>query len=133
MSRAITTLTSDTNAALFAARRGAIVLSATVLIALCAHVALPLGFTPVPLTLGPLAVLIVGLALSPRRAAATLAVYLAEGIMGLPVFAPGAAGDAGLAHLIGPTGGYLVSYPLAVALISALWRSRRHERRSVTS
>lgn len=101
-------------------RRGAIVLSASALVALCAHVALPLYFTPVPLTLGPLAVLLVGLMLSPRMAASALAAYLSEGALGLPVFVPSPL--TGLAHLLGPTGGYLLAYPLAAALISFLWR-----------
>ncbi len=101
-------------------RRSAIVLSASALVAVCAHVALPLYFTPVPLTMGPLAVLLVGLALSPRMAAASLAAYLAEGALGLPVFVPSPLN--GLAHLLGPTGGYLFAYPLVAALVSFLWR-----------
>jgi biotin transport system substrate-specific component len=103
-------------------RPAGIVLAGSALVAVCAHVALPLVFTPVPLTLGPLAVLLLGLLLSPRLAAATLAAYLAEGALGLPVFAPGPLTSSGLAHLLGPTGGYLVAYPFAVALVSLLWR-----------
>jgi len=90
--------------------------------AVCAHLALPLYFTPVPLTLAPFAVLLLGLALSPRLATATLCAYLAEGMLGLPVFAPGPALPSGPAHLLGPTGGYLLAYPLAAALISFAWR-----------
>lgn len=101
-------------------RSGGIVLGGSALVAVCAHIALPLYFTPVPLTLGPFAVLLLGLLLSPRLAAATLGAYLVEGAIGLPVFAPGS--DAGLAHLLGPTGGYLFSYPAAAALISFLYR-----------
>jgi biotin transport system substrate-specific component len=56
--------------------------------------------------------------LSPRLAAATVGAYLLEGAAGLPVFAPGFALGAGLAHLLGPTGGYLMSYPAAAALVS---------------
>jgi biotin transport system substrate-specific component len=55
--------------------------------------------------------------LSPRLAAATLGAYLLEGAAGLPVFAPGFALGAGMAHLLGPTGGYLMSYPAAAALV----------------
>lgn len=98
------------------------VLAGSALVAVCAHIALPLYFTPVPLTLGPFAVLILGLLLSPRLGAATLGVYLLEGAIGLPVFAPGPSAAAGLAHLLGPTGGYLLSYPAATALISLLYR-----------
>jgi biotin transport system substrate-specific component len=104
-------------------RSAGIVLAGTAFIAACAHIALPLYFTPVPLTLQPFAVLTLGLLLSPRLAAATLIAYLGEGALGLPVFSPGVAGALGLAHLLGPTGGYLLSYPLAGALISVLWRS----------
>jgi biotin transport system substrate-specific component len=104
--------------------RGAgIVLAGSLLVALCARVALPLPFTPVPLTLQPFAVLALGMLLAPRLAAATLAAYLLEGAAGLPVFAPGVAGMSGFAHLIGPTGGYLLSYPIAAFAVAALWRA----------
>jgi biotin transport system substrate-specific component len=92
------------------------------MVALCAHLSIPLYFTPVPLSLGSFAVLLLGLLLSPRLAAATLGAYLAEGALGLPVFAPSPLLLTGPAHLIGPTGGYLLSYPLAAALIAFLWR-----------
>jgi biotin transport system substrate-specific component len=94
-------------------RATGIVLAGSALVAVCAHVALPLYFTPVPLLLG--------LLLPPRLAAATLAAYLAEGALGLPVFAPSPA-IPGVAHLVGPTGGYLLAYPVAAMLISVLWR-----------
>jgi biotin transport system substrate-specific component len=103
-------------------RSAGIVLAGSALVAVCAHLALPLYFTPVPLSLAPFAVLLLGLLLSPRLAATTLAAYLAEGALGLPVFAPGPLGSGGPAHLVGPTGGYLLAYPLAAALISFLWR-----------
>jgi biotin transport system substrate-specific component len=99
-----------------------IVLSGSALVAVCSHVALPLWFTPVPLTLQPFAVLLLGLVLAPRLAATTLLAYLAEGAIGLPVFAPGLALFSGLAHLFGPTGGYLLAYPAAAILISFLYR-----------
>jgi biotin transport system substrate-specific component len=99
-----------------------IVLSGSALVAVCSHVALPLWFTPVPLTLQPFAVLLLGLVLTPRLAATTLLVYLGEGAIGLPVFAPGFAFSSGLAHLFGPTGGYLLAYPAAAMLISSLYR-----------
>jgi len=103
-----------------------IVLLASAFVALCAQVAVPLYFTPVPLTLQPFAVLLIGLLLSPRLAGASLFAYLAEGALGLPVFAPGPGSAPGLAHLFGPTAGYLLSYPFAAMLISVLYqRSRR--------
>jgi biotin transport system substrate-specific component len=106
-------------------RAPGIVLGGSVLMAICAHLALPLYFTPVPLTLAPFAVLLLGLFLTPRLAAATLGAYLVEGAIGLPVFAPTPLMSGGLAHLLGPTGGYLMAYPPAAALISFLWRRSR--------
>jgi biotin transport system substrate-specific component len=106
-------------------RAAGIVVLGSAFVAVCAHVALPLFFTPVPLTLQPFAVLLLGLLLSPRLAAATLVAYLGEGALGLPVFSPGLVGLSGLAHLFGPTGGYLLAYPLAAMLISFLFRYSR--------
>ncbi len=103
-------------------RAAGIVLLASLLVAACAHIALPLYFTPVPLTLQPFAVLLVGLLLSPRLAGLSLLAYLGEGAAGLPVFAPGPASAPGLAHLFGPTGGYLLAYPVAAMVIAMLYR-----------
>jgi biotin transport system substrate-specific component len=103
-------------------RSSGIVLAGSALVAICSHISLTLWFTPVPLTMQPFAVLLIGLLLAPRLASATLAAYLVEGAMGLPVFAPGFGFGAGLAHLFGPTGGYLLSYPFAALLISYIWR-----------
>jgi biotin transport system substrate-specific component len=103
-------------------KSAAIVLAGSALAAICARVSIPLYFTPVPLSLAPFAVLLLGLLWSPRMAAATFVAYLTEGAIGLPVFAPSALATSGLAHLFGPTGGYLLSYPLAAMLISYLWR-----------
>ena len=103
-------------------RTGSLMLAGTALLAVSSHIALPLWFTPVPLTLQPFAVILLGLLLSPRVAAATLGAYLLEGAAGLPVFAPGLAFGAGLAHLLGPTGGYLMSYPAAAAVVAWMWR-----------
>jgi biotin transport system substrate-specific component len=102
-------------------KQGGIVLAGSLFVAVCAHLALPLYFTPVPLTLAPFAVLLLGLLLRPSLAAATFGAYLLEGAAGLPVFAPTPA-LSGMAHLLGPTGGYLLSYPLAAALIAFLVR-----------
>jgi|SRR6516165_6907786 len=96
------------------AKQAAIVVSASLLVALCARVTVPLPFTPVPLTLQNFGVLVVGLLLGSRRGFAALALYLAEGASGLPVFNP--AGPGGIAQLFGPTGGYLMSYPFVAAL-----------------
>ena len=96
--------------------------AATVVIALAAHVAFPLPFTPVPFTLQPLAVLGVGLAFGPVGGFLTLLAYLAEGASGLPVFSP--AGPGGVAQLFfGPTSGYLLAYPLVAAIAGGLTRA----------
>lgn len=95
------------------ARRGGLVVGATLFIAVCAHVTLPLPFTPVPLTLQNFAVLLVGLILGSRAGFAALVLYLAEGAAGLPVFNP--AGVGGLAQLVGLTGGFLLAYPFMAA------------------
>lgn len=95
-------------------RRSLAVLLGVALVALGAQAAVPLPGTPVPLTLQVPAVLIVGALLGPRLGAASMVVYLALGAAGLPLFAP--TGVPGVARLIGPTGGYLLAYPLAAAL-----------------
>jgi biotin transport system substrate-specific component len=87
------------------------------LVALAAQVAVPLSFTRVPLTLQPLAVLVVGGLLGATGGVAALVLYIAAGASGLPVFAGGAAGAA---HLLGPTGGYLLAYPVAAGLVGWL-------------
>lgn len=92
-----------------------LVISGSLLVALAARVSLPLPFTPVPLTLQNLAVLLVGLLLGRRAGFAALVLYLAEGAAGLPVFSP--TGPGGIAQLLGPTGGYLIAYP-AVAFFA---------------
>jgi biotin transport system substrate-specific component len=93
---------------------------ATALVAICAHIAVPLGFTPIPVTMQTFAVLLLGLLFSPGAAVACLALYLVEGALGLPVFSP--HGPGGIAQLFGPGGGYLLSYPLAAGLASLLYR-----------
>lgn len=95
-----------------------LVLSGSLLVALCAQVSLPLPFSPVPVTGQTFAVLLLGAFLGPRRAAAALVLYLAEGAAGLPVFAPG--GLPGVARFLGPTGGYLLAFPLAAFLVGWL-------------
>ena len=87
------------------------VLGGSVFIALSAQVAVPLPFTPVPVTGQTLAVLLVGALMGRVRAAICVAAYLTEGALGLPVFA---GGGVGVAHLIGPTGGYLLGFMPAV-------------------
>ena len=105
------------------AGRSFLAISATVLVALCAHVSVPLYFTPVPVTLQTMAVILVGLTLGPALGSAALLLYLAEGAIGLPVFSPN--GPGGIAQLLGPTAGYLFSYPLAAAAAGGVVRAVR--------
>jgi biotin transport system substrate-specific component len=99
------------------------VVLATGLVAVCAHISVPLGFTPVPVTMQTFAVLLLGLLLAPGPAFACLTLYLLEGAAGLPVFSP--HGPGGMLQLLGPTGGYLLSYPFAAAMASVLYRRWR--------
>src|ERR1700720_4515112 len=99
-------------------RRTVAVVLGTALVAFAAQVAVPIPGTPVPVTLQPLAVLIVGGLLRPALGASSLVLYLLFGAAGLPVFTP--FGLPGVARLIGPTGGYLLAYPLAAAIVGRL-------------
>ena len=108
----------------------ALVFSGSAIVALSAQFTFWLPFTSVPITGQTFAVLLVGAALGSRRGALAMALYLAEGAMGLPVFAHG--GLVGFAHLVGPTGGYLWSYPLAAWVVGRLAESG-WDRRPVTA
>lgn len=98
-----------------------LVISASLLIAAAAQVSVVLPFTPVPMTLQPMAVLLVGALLGSRRGAAAAALYLLEGAAGLPFFAAGKGGYIWL--VAGPTAGYLLSYPLVAGVVG--WLSER--------
>jgi biotin transport system substrate-specific component len=104
-------------AALLAGRRIFAIALGALLVALAAQVIVPVPFSPVPMTLQPLAVLVVGGVLGASAGLSGLVLYLVLGILGLPVFA---AGASGVLHLAGPTGGYLLAFPLAAALTGAL-------------
>ncbi|MGE5325929.1 MAG: biotin transporter BioY, partial [Deltaproteobacteria bacterium] len=93
------------------------IFSFSLLTALLAQVAIPLPFTPVPLTGQTFAVLLSGAVLGSRRGFLSQLLYLAQGAAGLPVFAGGAFS---VAYMLGPTGGYLLSFPLAAGLIGLL-------------
>lgn len=108
---AIHTLNPPQDRMFEASRQVALVVGASLFVALCARITIPLiPLTPVPLTVQNLGVLLVGLLLGSRRGFAALVLYLAEGAVGLPVFNP--TGLGGLAQLHGPTGGFLMVYPL---------------------
>jgi biotin transport system substrate-specific component len=114
------------------ALKAAAVLFVTVLTAAAAQISIPLPFTPVPLTLQPMVVLLGGAALGPRLGMTSQILYLMAGIAGLPVFAASAVLPQGPLRLLGPTGGYLMSYPFAAWLTGWL-ASRGFDRRYLTS
>jgi biotin transport system substrate-specific component len=87
-------------------------------LAAASQVAIPIPGTPVPLTLQPLVVMLAGLWLGPVAGAASMVLYLVAGMIGLPVFQP--FGAPGMARLFGPTGGYLLAYPVAAALVGKI-------------
>jgi biotin transport system substrate-specific component len=118
--------------ALDRALKVAAVLFVTALTALAAQVSVPLPFTPVPFTLQPMVVLLGGAALGARLGMASQVLYLTLGIAGFPVFAASAVLPQGIFRLLGPTGGYLMSYPFAAWLTGAL-AERRFDRRYLTS
>lgn len=108
-------------------REIALILAGTALLAVCAQIGNPL--VPVPATLQTFAVLLIGATFGAKRAAVTTLAYLAEGALGLPVFA---ASGAGLVKLVGPTAGYLWSFPAAAFAIGYLME-RGCDRRFVTA
>jgi biotin transport system substrate-specific component len=99
------------------ARRGASIALGALAVALAAQVVVPVPLSPVPMTLQPLAVLAVGGLLGAAEGVSALVLYLILGAVGLPVFA---AGGSGALHFIGPTGGYLLAFPVAAGITGAL-------------
>lgn len=93
------------------------VVVASLFVAVCAQIEIRLSFTPVPLSGGTLGVLYAGALLGSRRGAAAVALYLLEGASGLPVFSGGAVG---VGHIIGPTGGYLLGFPVGAFVTGGL-------------
>jgi biotin transport system substrate-specific component len=115
-----------------AAFRAGAVLFVTVLTVVAAQVSIPLPFTPVPFTLQPMVVLLGGAALGARLGMSSQILYLVLGIAGLPVFAASPILPQGFGRLLGPTGGYLLSYPLA-AFVTGYLAQRGFDRRYLTS
>jgi len=112
--------------------RTSAVLFVTAQTALAAQISVPQPFTPVPFTLQPMVVLLGGAALGARLGATSQALYLLLGLIGLPVFAASPLLPQGAARLIGPTAGFLVSYPLA-AFVAGWLAERRFDRKYLTS
>jgi biotin transport system substrate-specific component len=138
----MTATTSDTLLRVLASRgdslgtsRGiqiASVLFITALTAAAAQISIPLPLTNVPLTFQPMVVLLGGLALGSRLGSLSQVLYLAAGIAGLPVFAASATLPPGALRLLGPTGGYLMAYPVA-AFVAGYLAERGFDRKYVTS
>ena len=112
--------------------RAAAVVFMTLLTAAAAQVSFSIPFTEIPFTMQPMVVLIAGMALGPRLGMASQLLYLAAGVAGLPVFAVSATLPMGAARLLGPSGGYLLSYPFA-ALVTGWLAARGFDRRYWTS
>jgi biotin transport system substrate-specific component len=105
-----------------------LIIGGSLFIALCAQFTIHVG--PVPITGQTLGVLLTGMLLGSRRGSLSVLAYLAEGIAGLPVFAPG--GPMGVARLLGPTGGYLLGF-VAAAYGTGLLAERGWDRKMVTT
>ena len=112
--------------------RAAAVALAVALTAAAAQFTILLPFTAVPFTMGPFAVLLTGAALGARLGFVAQALYLAAGAAGLPVFTPSPTLPPGPLRLIGPTGGYLMAYPIA-AFVTGYLSQRGWDRRYLTS
>jgi biotin transport system substrate-specific component len=112
--------------------RVAAVLFVTALTAAAAQISMPLPFTPVPFTLQPMIVLLGGAALGSSLGMSSQVLYLFAGLSGLPVFAASAVLPQGMGRLLGPTGGYLLSYPVA-AFVAGWLAERSFDRRYLTS
>jgi biotin transport system substrate-specific component len=124
--------TVSSHADMSVAIRAAAVLFVAVLTAVAAQVSIPVPFTPVPFTLQPMIVLVGGAALGARLGMASQVIYLLAGIAGLPVFATSAVLPQGFLRLLGPTGGFLMAYPVA-AFLAGWLAERGFDRRYLTS
>src|SRR3954465_8276430 len=96
------------------------VIGFAIALAAASQIAIPIPGTPVPFTLQPMLVILAGMMLGPVAGAASMVLYLAAGAVGLPVFTP--LGAPGIARFFGPTGGYLIAYPVAAYVAGALAR-----------
>ena len=104
-----------------------LVFAFSLLTALSAQIVIPIG--PVPITGQSFAVLLTGALLGSRLGAAAMTIYLVEGASGLPFFY---AGNGGLQHLLGPTGGYLVAFP-AAAFVTGAFAEQGWDKRYITA
>ena len=123
--------TSDSRTLRIAERAGAVAF-VTALTAVAAQISMPLPFTPVPLTFQAMVVLVGGALLGSRLGMMSQLLYLGLGLAGLPVFAASPTLAQGAARLLGPTGGYLMAYPIA-AFVTGFLAERGFDRRYFTS
>jgi len=132
MSISVTEVSSTRSKSLDLAVQIAIVVAASLFVAVCARFSLLIPGTPVPLSLQNFAVLLVGLSLGSRRGFIALGLYLAEGAAGLPVFSP--VGAPGILRFAGPTAGYLIAYPFVAALAGYIFeRGKRTFARAISA
>jgi biotin transport system substrate-specific component len=125
-------VTTRTDSRYRIAEQASAVLFVTVLTAIAAQISVPLPFTPVPFTFQPMVVLVGAAVLGSRLGMTSQILYLALGIAGLPVFAASPLLPQGAARLLGPTGGYLMSYP-AAAFVAGWLAERGFDRRYLTA
>ena len=128
----IDAITTRTDAGFRIAERIGAVVFITVLTAVAAQISIPLPFTPVPFTFQPMVVLVGAAALGSRLGAMSQILYLTLGVAGLPVFAASPVLPQGAARLLGPTGGYLLSYPFA-AFVTGWLAERGFDRRYLSA
>src|ERR1051326_7136981 len=128
---AVVTTRAESDGLRVAERAGAVAFVAA-LTAAAAQISVPLPFTPVPLTFQPMIVLLGAMALGARLGMTSQVLYLALGIAGVPVFAASPVLPQGILRLFGPTGGYLMAYPLA-AFVAGTLAERGFGRRYATS
>ena len=104
----------------------AVVLAVLGSLLLWASAKIQVPFYPVPMTMQTAVVFLLGVAYGPRLAVATILLYVAQGAMGLPVFAGTPERGIGLPYILGPTGGYIASWPIAAALVGFVAERRQH-------
>jgi biotin transport system substrate-specific component len=128
----LTFLSQADSRSLQAAERAGAVAFVAALTAVAAQVSVPLPRTPVPFTFQPMVVLIGSAALGARLGMLSQILYLTMGIVGLPVFAAHPILPQGMGRLFGPTGGYLMAYPVA-AFVAGRLAERGFDRRYFTA
>jgi biotin transport system substrate-specific component len=128
----LATMTARADSRYRIAEQAGAVLFVTILTAIAAQISAPLPFTTIPFTFQPMVVLVGAAALGSRLGMSSQILYLALGIAGLPVFAASPVLPPGAARLLGPSGGYLMAYPIA-AFVAGWLGERGFDRRYFTA